>query len=72
MARRSTRRGHDGRGQRIAVDLAGLGPAEQRVGGDDHGQPGLHRRQPALPGPQDQIGQAVGHPLIPGPRTAVA
>ena len=57
-----------GRGHRVAVDLAGLVAAGQRVHAGDHGQPDLHRR--IDPGPQDQVGQAVGHPLLLGPLIA--
>ena len=50
------------RGHRVPVDLAGLVAAGQRGCGGHHVQLDLHRR--VEPRPQDQVGQAVDHPLL--------
>ena len=48
-------------GHGLAVDLAGLVAGGHCCAGD-HGEPDLHRRTD--PGPQDQVGQAIDHPLV--------
>lgn len=53
-------------GHRLAVDLAGLVAADEAFGAGDHGQPDPHPAVDA--GPQDQVDQAVGHPLLGAPR----
>ena len=51
---------------RVAADLAGVVAAEQGPDGRDDGQLRLHGGQSVLPGSQDEVDEAVGHPLLAG------